>query len=139
MEIVSRHRRAGRSVLVIRQPDGTLAQVPTWMCEPAAAALSVKDRPRVALAACATSVSLLTRRYRRSPVWRKESGLRRIQVARQGELLVETQPGPALPTQTRATLLPLVATLLLEAVAPATVTRPEEAEEMEGSDEQDHP
>ena len=30
-------QRAGRSVLVIRQPDGTLAQVPTWMCEPAAA------------------------------------------------------------------------------------------------------
>ena len=48
--IVRRERLAGRSVLVIRQPDGTRAQVPTWMCEPAAAALSVKDRPRVALA-----------------------------------------------------------------------------------------
>ena len=35
-------------------------------------------------------------------------------------------------------LLPLVATLLLEAAAPATVTRPEEALEMEGNDEQDH-
>ena len=61
-----------------------------------------------------------------------------MQVARQGELLVETQPGPALTARTRATLLPLVATLLLEAAAPATVTRPE-VEEMEGSDEQDHP
>ena len=50
MEIVRRQQLAGRSVLVIRQPDGTLAQVPTWMCEPAAAALSVKDRPRMALA-----------------------------------------------------------------------------------------
>ena len=49
MEIVRRHQRAGRSVLVIRQPDGTLAQVPTWMCDPAAAALSVKDPPRIAL------------------------------------------------------------------------------------------
>ena len=44
-----RHQRGGRSVLVIRQPDGTLAQVPTWMCDPAAAALSVKDPPRIAL------------------------------------------------------------------------------------------
>ncbi len=50
VEIVRRHRRAGSSVLVIRQPDGTLAQVPTWMCEPAAAALSAKDPPRIALA-----------------------------------------------------------------------------------------
>ena len=49
VEIVRRHQRAGRSVLVIRQPDGTLAQVPTWMCDPAAAALSVKDPPRIAL------------------------------------------------------------------------------------------
>ena len=64
--------------------------------------------------------------------------MRRIQVARQGELLVEMEPGPALRARTRATVLPLVATLLLEAAAPATVTRPEGAQEMEGSDEQDH-
>ena len=64
--------------------------------------------------------------------------MRRIQVARQGELLVEMEPGPALTARTRATVLPLVATLLLEAAAPATVTRPGEAREMEGSDEQDH-
>ena len=64
--------------------------------------------------------------------------MRRIQVARQGELLVETQPGPTLTARTRATVRPLVATLLLEAATPATVTRPEEAQEMEGSDEQDH-
>ena len=64
--------------------------------------------------------------------------MRRIQVARQGELLVETQPGPALTARTRATLLPLVATLLLEAATPATMTNPGEAQEMEGSDEQDH-
>ena len=50
VEILRRHQRAGRSVLVIRQPDGTRAQVPTWMCEPAAAALPVKDRPRITLA-----------------------------------------------------------------------------------------
>ena len=50
VEIVRRQQLAGRSVLVIRQPDGTLAQVPTWMCEPAAATLAVRDHPRIALA-----------------------------------------------------------------------------------------
>ena len=66
--------------------------------------------------------------------------MRRIQVVRQGDLLVETEPGPALTARTRATLLPLVATLLLEAAAaPATMTMPGEAQQMEGSDEQDHP
>ena len=65
--------------------------------------------------------------------------MRQLQVVRQGDLLVETEPGPALPAPTRATVLPLVATLLLEAALPATVTKPGEVEEMEGSDEQDHP
>ena len=64
--------------------------------------------------------------------------MRRIQVVQQGDLLVETQPGPALRARTRATVLPLVATLLLEATVPATVTRPGDAQEMEGNDEQDH-
>ena len=65
--------------------------------------------------------------------------MRRIQVVRQGDLLVETKPGPALTARTRATLLPLVATLVLEAaVGPATMTKPGEVQEMEGSDEQDH-
>ena len=64
--------------------------------------------------------------------------MRRIQVARQGELLAEMEPGPALTARTRTTVRPLVATLLLEAAAPATVTRPGESQEMEGSDEQDH-
>lgn len=65
--------------------------------------------------------------------------MRPIQAVRQGDLLVDTEPGPALPAPTRATVLPLVATLLLEAAAPATETRPGEGQEMEGSDEQDHP
>ena len=64
--------------------------------------------------------------------------MRRLQVVQQGELLVEREPGPALTARTRTMVLPLVATLLLEAAAP-TVTRPGEVREMEGSDEQDHP
>ena len=62
----------------------------------------------------------------------------RIQVVRQGELLVEMEPGPMLAARTRVTLLPLVATLLLEAAAvPVTMTEPGKARETEGGDEQD--
>lgn len=34
---------------VVRQLDGTLAQIPTWMCSPSVVAMTVMDRPRVAL------------------------------------------------------------------------------------------
>ena len=36
-------------IYVVRQPDGTLAQIPTWMCFPDAAAMMVTDQPRIAL------------------------------------------------------------------------------------------
>ena len=50
MEIVRRQHFRGRRVFVVRQPDDTLAHIPTWMCEPPAAALAVVDHPRIALA-----------------------------------------------------------------------------------------
>ena len=37
--------------MVLRQPDGTLAQIPAWMCAPAAASMAVRDGPRIALTA----------------------------------------------------------------------------------------
>ena len=49
-EVVRRQQSRGRGVFVVRQPDGTLAHIPTWMCEPSAASLSVVDHARVALA-----------------------------------------------------------------------------------------
>ena len=55
-----------------------------------------------------------------------------MQVVRRGGLLVQMGPGPTLTTNARETLLPLVATLLLEAGR-----RPPEAQETEGGDEQD--
>ena len=62
----------------------------------------------------------------------------RMQVMRRGELLAQLEPGPTLTATTRETLLPLVATLLLEVVAtPVMVTEVTEARETEGSDEQD--
>ena len=46
---------------VVRQPDGTLAQIPTWMCSPEAVAMTVTERPRVALGALRELRSLLER------------------------------------------------------------------------------
>ena len=60
----------------------------------------------------------------------------RIHAVRRGELLVQMEPGPTLTSKTRETLLPLVATLLLEAVATPT-TEVTKARETEGGDEQD--
>lgn len=61
----------------------------------------------------------------------------RKQLVHQGELLAQMEPGPALESTTRATLLPLVATLLLEtAVVPATRPTPGKARDPEGGNEQ---
>ena len=37
-------------MLVIEQPDGTMALVPEWMTEPAAAAVEIREAPRFPLA-----------------------------------------------------------------------------------------
>jgi hypothetical protein len=56
---------------------------------------------------------------------------------RQGDLLALMEPGPALPAGTRAALLPLLATLLLEVVASAAAGAMGAAETTEASDDQD--
>src|SRR3954462_2806708 len=49
--IVTGHNRRGDEVaLTIRQPDGTLAQMPIWMTEDRAAAMMVREIPRLPLA-----------------------------------------------------------------------------------------
>jgi hypothetical protein len=49
VEIVRCHRFRSVRMFVVRQPDGTLAQIPTWMCSPAAAAMAVRDQPRLSV------------------------------------------------------------------------------------------
>ena len=44
-----RHSFRGVTMLVVQQADGTLAQVPEWMCAQAAAAAVVRDVPRFPL------------------------------------------------------------------------------------------
>ena len=61
----------------------------------------------------------------------------RMQVVRRGELLAQMEPEPTLTSKARETALRLVATLLLEAAAPATATEVPEVRETEGVDEQD--
>ncbi|WP_156936550.1 hypothetical protein [Mesorhizobium sp. LNJC384A00] len=48
--IVAGHNRHGDEVaLIIRQPDGTLVQLPIWMTEDRAEAMMVKESPRLPL------------------------------------------------------------------------------------------
>jgi hypothetical protein len=48
--IVRRHPFRGVTMLVIEQPDGTMALVPEWMTEQAAAAVEIREAPRFPLA-----------------------------------------------------------------------------------------
>ena len=41
--------QGGNVLLTIRQPDGTLAQIPSWMLEEELAAVTVVDTPRLTL------------------------------------------------------------------------------------------
>ena len=45
-----RNRHGGEVALTVRQPDGTLAQLPIWMTEDQAAAMMVTQIPRLSLA-----------------------------------------------------------------------------------------
>ena len=45
--VVGRNRHGDEVALIIRQPDGTLAQLPIWMTEDRAAAMEVTAVPRL--------------------------------------------------------------------------------------------
>src|SRR3954453_22762631 len=45
-----RNRHGDEAALIIRQPDGTLAQLPIWMTEDRAAEMTVTEIPRLSLA-----------------------------------------------------------------------------------------
>src|SRR4051794_23384946 len=48
--VTGRNRRGDEVALTVRQPDGTLAQMPIWMTEDRAAAMMVREIPRLPLA-----------------------------------------------------------------------------------------
>ena len=48
--VTGRNRHGDEVALTIRQPDGTLAQLPIWMTEDRAAAMMVTEIPRLSLA-----------------------------------------------------------------------------------------
>jgi hypothetical protein len=58
----------------------------------------------------------------------------RVQTARQGDFLALMEPGPTLSPALRATLMPMMAALLLEAVAAEFGA---DADEREADDDQD--
>jgi len=45
--VTSRNRRGNDVAVTIRQPDGTLAQLPIWMTEDSAEAMAVTEIPRL--------------------------------------------------------------------------------------------
>ena len=49
VEVRGRRRQGDEVVLIIRQPDGTLAQLPVWMTEDQAAEMAVMGSPRLPL------------------------------------------------------------------------------------------
>jgi hypothetical protein len=48
--VTGRYRHGDEVALTIRQPDGTLAQLPIWMTEDGAATMAVAEFPRLPLA-----------------------------------------------------------------------------------------
>ena len=121
-------------MLVVRQPDGTLAQIPAWMCAPAAAAMAVRERPRIALTALRdlrlaldAALSSLS-----DTIGGERHGASADRTTRRFPGLME--PGPTLAPAMRARLIPLMAALLLEA---AEAELRIEAGEREAGDEQD--
>ena len=118
---------------VVRQPDGTLAQIPSWMCSPDAAAMAVTDRPRLALDALRELRSLLDTRL--PSFSHTDVGERHGNTC---DLLERLEPGPTLtPTMQRA-LIPMLAALLLEAATnPAEDMADGAATDREAGDEQD--
>src|SRR3954453_16680579 len=48
--VTGRNRRGDEATLTVRQPDGTLAQMPIWMTEDRAAAMRVREIPRLPFA-----------------------------------------------------------------------------------------
>ena len=122
VEVTRRHRFRGTEVLVVRQPDGTLAQIPMWMCSPGAATLAVVDRPRVALDALRDLRLVLDAVL---PLCSHTDVGERHGTSE--DLLALLEPVPAPTPAMRETLVPMLATLLLEALG-ARTPYPETAE-----------
>ena len=110
VEVIRRHPFGGTMMLVVRQPDDTLAQIPAWMFAPESAAMAVRDCPRVALGALRDLHSIL------------DTVLPSTSHTDEGDghgtaagLLEPAELGPALSAAMRAALVPMLARLVLEA------------------------
>jgi len=80
-------RHGDELTLIIRQPDGTLAQLPIWMTEDRAAEMTVTDIPRLSLACLRDLRSELDS-------WQ---GLARDASRREGDKHVTSAAGPSPP------------------------------------------
>jgi hypothetical protein len=117
---MGRNRHGEEVALTIRQPDGTLAQLPIWMTKDRAATMMVTEMPRLSLgclrelrveldawqACCATI-----------PVAKETSMPRPPPSHRYPDLFAPKEPATPIAASERTRLLPLVSALLAEALA----------------------
>ena len=126
-----RHRFRGATMLVVRQSDGTLAQIPEWMCAPAAAAAEVREAARLPLRVLRGLRLAADEALASLP----QGGGGRDGASRTGRTAGAVRGGagggPRLTPEVRRALLVLLEALLREAAAEGPAGR-------EGGDEQDH-
>ena len=122
--VTSRIRRGNDVAVTIRQPDGTLAQLPIWMTEDSAEAMAVTEIPRLPQAHLRelrleldTCLSLLQDDSRR-----EASMTRRQRNQRQSDLFVPKKLPIPMTASERTKLLPLVSALLSEILSVVAVT-----------------
>ena len=114
------NRHGGEVALTVRQPEGTLAQLPIWMTEDQAAAMMVTQIPRLSLA-CPRELHLELDAWqsllRDAPVAKETSMPRQQPRHRQPDLFAPKDPPVPMATSEQTKLLPLVSALLAETVA----------------------
>jgi hypothetical protein len=115
-----RNRHGGEVALTVRQPDGTLAQLPIWMTEDQAAAMMVTQIPRLSLA-CLRELRLELDAWQSSLCddSRREGDEHAASAAETSPtrpLRPKDSPVPIAASE-RTKLLPLVSALLAETLA----------------------
>jgi len=114
--VTGRNRHGDEVALTVRQPDGTLTQLPIWMTEDRAAAMIVTEVPRLSLA-CLRELDAWQSLLRDAS--RREGDEHAASAAshRQPDLFALKDPPVPIAASERTKLLQLVSALLAETLA----------------------
>ena len=138
--VLGSKRHAGSSHFVVRQPDGTLSLLPSWMTESAASANRMHLSPRLPIERlvdlrCLVDALLASLQGESVPGERVHDACSEAKSARSVQATVaRAQLHPAV----RAKLEPLLRSLLTEAACVQPRQTAISANEQEGGDDQDH-